>query len=98
MKREKRMLDGTPSKWSFWAIVNDYDLQTSICELIDNALDLYLKGKQLIPVSIRVNLNIDRQTASIEDTAGGVAEKEAFPGYARGTVEDAERFLRITKP
>lgn len=39
MKRETKILDGTPSKRSFWAIINDYDLQTSICELIDNALD-----------------------------------------------------------
>ena len=76
MKREKRILDGTPSKRSFWAIINDYDLQTSICELIDNALDLYLKGKQLTPVSIRVNLDIERQTLRIEDTAGGVPEKD----------------------
>src|SRR5882724_160862 len=76
MKRETRILDGTPSKRSFWAIINDYDLQTSICELIDNALDLYLKGKQLTPVSIRVNLDVDRQTIRIEDTAGGVPEKD----------------------
>jgi sensor histidine kinase regulating citrate/malate metabolism len=76
MKRERRVLDGTPSKRSFWAIINDYDLQTSICELIDNALDLYLKGKQLRPVSIRVNLDIERQAIRIEDTAGGVPEKD----------------------
>jgi hypothetical protein len=69
MKRERRILDGTPSKRSFWAIINDYDLQTSICELIDNALDLYLKGKQLRPVSIKVNLDIERQAIRIEDTA-----------------------------
>jgi hypothetical protein len=76
MKREIRTLDGTPSKRSFWAIINDYDLQTSICELIDNALDLYLKGKQVTPVSIRVNLDIERQMIRIEDTAGGVPEKD----------------------
>lgn len=74
MKREKRMLDGTPSKRSFWAIINDYDLQTSICELIDNALDLYLKGNQLRPVSIRVDIDVERQAVRIEDNAGGVAE------------------------
>ena len=74
MKRETRLLDGTPSKRSFWAIINDYELQTSICELIDNALDLYLKGKQLTPVSIRVELDIERQAIRIEDTAGGVPE------------------------
>jgi hypothetical protein len=74
MKRETKLLDGTPSKRSFWAIINDYELQTSICELIDNALDLYLKSKQLNPVSIRVDLDIERQVIRIEDTAGGVPE------------------------
>lgn len=74
MKREAKILDGTPSKRSFWAIINDYELQTSICELIDNALDLYLKSKQLTPVSIRVDLDIERQVIRIEDTAGGVPE------------------------
>jgi Histidine kinase-, DNA gyrase B-, and HSP90-like ATPase len=74
LKRETKTLDGTPSKRSFWAIINDYDLQTSICELIDNALDLYLKGKQLAPVSINVDLDIERQVIRIRDTAGGVPE------------------------
>lgn len=74
MKREVKTLDGTPSKRSFWAIINDYELQTSICELIDNALDLYLKGKQLTPVAIRIDLDIERQIIRIEDTAGGVPE------------------------
>jgi Histidine kinase-, DNA gyrase B-, and HSP90-like ATPase len=74
LKRETRILDGTPSKRSFWAIINDYDLQTSICELIDNALDLYLAGKQLIPVSIKVDLDVERQTIRIQDNAGGVPE------------------------
>ena len=74
MKREAKLLDGTPSKRSFWAIINDYELQTSICELIDNALDLYLKGKQLAPVAIRVDLDVERQVIRIEDTAGGVPE------------------------
>jgi hypothetical protein len=74
LKRETKILDGTPSKRSFWAIINDYELQTSICELIDNALDLYLKSKQLIPVYIKVDLDIERQIIRIEDTAGGVPE------------------------
>ncbi len=74
MKRETKLLDGTPSKRSFWTIINDYELQTSICELIDNALDLYLKGKQLSPVSIRIDLDIERQVIRIEDAAGGVPE------------------------
>lgn len=92
MKRETKILDGTPSKRSFWAIINDYELQTSICELIDNALDLYLKSKQLTPVYIRVDLDIERQVIRIEDTAGGVPEVDldllVRPG---GTTNDREQ-------
>jgi hypothetical protein len=76
MKRETKLLDGTPSKRSFWAIINDYELHTSVCELIDNALDLYLKGPQLQPVYIKVDLDIQRQSIRIEDNAGGVAEPD----------------------
>ena len=74
MKRETKLLDGTPSKRSFWAIINDYELHTSICELIDNALDLYLKGPQNYPIYIRIDLDLERQAIRIEDNAGGVAE------------------------
>jgi hypothetical protein len=74
MKREAKILDGTPNKRLFWSIIQDYELQTSICELVDNALDLYLKGKQTIPVSIKIDVDIQRQVIRIEDTAGGVRE------------------------
>ncbi len=94
MKRETKILDGTPSKRSFWAIIRDYELQTSICELVDNALDLYLKSKQLTPVSIRVDLDIERQVIRIEDTAGGVPETDLDllirPG---GTTNDRDQAI-----
>jgi hypothetical protein len=76
MKREAKILDGTPSKRSFWAIINDYELHTSVCELIDNALDLYLKGPQGQPIYIKVDLDVERQSIRIEDNAGGVAEPD----------------------
>lgn len=76
MKREAKMLDGTPNKRLFWSIIHDYDLHTSTCELVDNALDLYLRGKQTSPVSIRIDTDLERQVIRIEDTAGGVKESE----------------------
>jgi hypothetical protein len=76
MKREAKILDGTPEKRLFWSIIQDYDLETSICELTDNALDLYLRGKRATPVFIRIDLDIDRQLIRIEDNAGGVRESE----------------------
>ena len=76
MKREAKILDGTPDKRLFWSIIQDYNLETSLCELVDNALDLYLRGKQLTPVFIKVFLDIDRQLIRIEDNAGGVPESQ----------------------
>src|SRR5207237_1767677 len=74
MKRKAKILDGTPNKRLFWSIIQDYELQTSICELVENAPDLYLRGKPTIPVSIRIDVDIERQVIRIEDTAGGVRE------------------------
>jgi hypothetical protein len=74
MKREAKILDGTSDKRLFWSIIQDYDLKTSICELTDNALDLYLRSKQTTPVFIKIDLDVDRQLIRIEDNAGGVRE------------------------
>ena len=76
MKREAKILDGTPDKRLFWSIIQDYDLETSICELTDNALDLYLRSKQTTPVFIKIDLDVDRQLIRIEDNAGGVRESQ----------------------
>ena len=76
MKREAKILDGTPNKRLFWSIIQDYSLETSICELVDNALDLYLRGKQETPVFIKIDLDTDRQLIRIEDNAGGVRESD----------------------
>jgi hypothetical protein len=76
MKREAKILDGTPNKRLFWSIIQDYSLETSICELVDNALDLYLRGKQETPVFIKIDLDGDRQLIRIEDNAGGVRESD----------------------
>jgi hypothetical protein len=74
MKREAKILDGTPDKRLFWSIIQDYSLETSVCELIDNALDLYLRGRQSTPVFIKIELDVERQLIRIEDNAGGVRE------------------------
>lgn len=74
MKREAKILDGTPDKRLFWSIIQDYDLETSICELVDNALDLYLRSSQSTPVFIRIEADIERQIIRIEDNSGGVKE------------------------
>ena len=44
MKKEIDRLDATPSKRLFLSIIADYDLNRSICELIDNGLDVWVKA------------------------------------------------------
>jgi hypothetical protein len=75
-KREVGLLDGTPEKRSYWAIIADYDIRTGICELIDNAIDLWMAAKPRPALTIELNLDAERQLIEIKDTAGGVKEED----------------------
>jgi histidine kinase/DNA gyrase B/HSP90-like ATPase len=76
MKRERKIVDGTPNKRLFWSIISDYNLNTAICELIDNALDIWLKNGKVTYLFIQIDLDWDRQIIRIEDCAGGVPENQ----------------------
>lgn len=41
-KREVGLLNAMPEKRLYWSIISDYDIKTGICELIDNAIDLWM--------------------------------------------------------
>ena len=92
-KREAGLLDGTPEKRMYWSIISDYDLKTGICELIDNAIDLWMGAKAQQKMLIELNLDYERQLIQIRDTAGGVKEEELrlliAPGASRNS-PDAE--------
>jgi sensor histidine kinase regulating citrate/malate metabolism len=60
----------------FWSIISDYDLKTGLCELVDNALDLWVIGKQKKPLHVGIELDVDRQLISVVDDAGGVKHSE----------------------
>ncbi len=72
IKRELGPIDGTPEKRMFWSIISDYDLKTGLCELIDNALDIWLRGDKRGSPNIEVWLDADRQLISVKDDVGGV--------------------------
>lgn len=76
MKKEVKIVDGTPEKRLFWSIISDYDLKTSMCELIDNALDIWLKSGKSDALTIKLDLDSDRQLIRIQDNAGEVPEGE----------------------
>jgi len=71
-KTEIELLNGTPEKRMFWSIVNDYDLQTGLTELVDNALDIWIGTKNRKPLKIELILDSDRQMVTLVDNAGGV--------------------------
>jgi DNA gyrase/topoisomerase IV subunit B len=62
MKREIKLVNGTPNKRMYWSIISDYNLNTAICELIDNALDIWLKGSQNTLLKITIDVDIKRQS------------------------------------
>lgn len=90
-KREIDLIDGTPDKRVFWSIIADYGLRTGICELIDNAIDLWVLNGRKHSLSIGVEIDQHRQIISVEDNAGGVASTDLrlliAPGGSRNAPE-----------
>jgi Histidine kinase-, DNA gyrase B-, and HSP90-like ATPase len=76
MKKEIDTLDATPSKRLFLSIIADYDLNRSICELVDNGLDVWVRRRRAEAILIRIGLDKTQQTITIEDDAGGVAKDD----------------------
>lgn len=93
-KRYLETIDGTPRKRLFHSIISDYDLQTAVCELIDNAIDQWIAMKKSAALEIAISLDVDRQVISVEDNAGGVAQKDAAllvsPGATREHPTDGQ--------
>lgn len=76
MKKETDRIDATPSKRLFLSIIADYDLNRSICELVDNALDVWVRGGKTKNIGIKVTLNKVQQTITVEDDAGGLPKDD----------------------
>src|SRR5262245_59824378 len=76
MKKEIGKLDATPSKRLFLSIIADYDLNRSICELVDNGLDVWVRGGRGKSIAVKISLDQAQQTITVEDNAGGLAKEE----------------------
>jgi hypothetical protein len=76
MKNQIDELDATPSKRLFLSIIADYDLNRSICELVDNALDVWVRSGKAGQINITIVLNKEQQAIKVEDDAGGLAKHE----------------------
>ena len=66
----------TPVKRMFWSIISDYDLRTGLCELVDNALDMWTTRGRMGVLRIAIELDVTRQFISVIDDAGGVKRSE----------------------
>jgi len=73
MKKDVGKLDAVPSKRLFLSIIADYDLNRSICELVDNGLDVWVRAGRKKPISIDVEVNLDQKTITVRDNAGGAS-------------------------
>jgi len=84
IKTEIGPIDGTPEKRMFWSIISDYDLKTGLCELIDNALDVWLRSGQKKLPTIDVDLNTEQQLIVVKDDVGGVKFEDLYLLLAPG--------------
>lgn len=69
-------IDPTPSKRIFLSIIADYDLNLSMCELIDNALDLWVRRNKKNKVTVDIELNKTQQIIVVTDNIGGIKKAE----------------------
>ncbi len=76
VRRQVDVLDATPSKRLFLSIIADYNLNRSVCELVDNAFDIWTEGGRKGTLTVRIDLDKGQQTIRIADDAGGVRESE----------------------
>jgi hypothetical protein len=76
VKKEIDKLNAIPSKRIFHSIIADYDLNRSICELVDNGLDVWVRGKRAKAISIGLNLDKRQQAITVEDNAGSLPKAD----------------------
>ena len=76
MKRQVGTLDAVPSKRLSLSIIADYDLNKSICELIDNGFDVWTRAGRKNAINIKVLLDGEQGTIRVEDDAGGLPRNE----------------------
>ena len=87
MKEQIEIQDATPNKRIFRSIIADYDAQTSICELIDNAIDIWTLSGKSFKLEVTVVIDVPRQTIRIKDNAGGIKKDDLHnivgPGHSK---------------
>ena len=75
MRKFIKTLDATPPKEIFRSIIADYNIKLGICELIDNAIDIWTKAEEQDHLAVKVNLDLAQQKITVTDNAGGMDEE-----------------------
>jgi len=85
MKTPLTPIDATPSKRLYLSIIADYDVNKAICELIDNALDIWVLAGRKKNLNVKVTLDKNQQRIHAVDDAGGIKKSDLHfivaPGY-----------------
>jgi hypothetical protein len=85
MKTPLTPIDATPSKRLYLSIIADYDVNKAICELIDNALDIWVLAGRTRNLIVEISLDKNQQRIQATDDAGGVRKSDLHfivaPGY-----------------
>jgi len=85
MREEVDKVDATPSKRIFLSIIADYDLSKSICELIDNAIDMWTRNDKRNILNIDIFLDKNQQIIKVKDNAGGIRKSDLRVIISPGT-------------
>src|SRR5688572_14336501 len=97
MKNQVDIVDATPSKRLYLSIIADYDLNKAICELVDNALDIWAKAKRSKKIQVDIILDVSQQYISVTDNAGGFNKSDFAliigPGHTSN--DDTEQTIGI---
>ena len=95
-KTEIGPLDGTPEKRMFWGIIADYDLRTGICELVDNAIDLWMGHQPRGSLLVDIQLDADRQLSSSLDQRSRLRARLRLGAFGRSsTLMSGQRFIHV---
>jgi Histidine kinase-, DNA gyrase B-, and HSP90-like ATPase len=70
------LLDATPSKDIYRSMIADYSLQSGLCELIDNSVDVWSRGNRENRLLVSLIVDVEQQSVIVEDNAGGVGRED----------------------
>lgn len=92
MKKYSDTLDATPPKEIYRSIIADYGLTLGVCELIDNAIDVWTRDRYSKTLNIDVDLDVTQQKITITDNSGGIAKDDIIlfvsPGRTGNTAKE----------